>query len=89
MEKLKDQVNELREKEEEAPVVLDADITAFTEHYREVLAELRARERQLLQGEGSRGPSWAALGRRWAGLLLIKDVWLLLVEDAGQSCFWS
>ncbi|KAG5833363.1 hypothetical protein ANANG_G00275150 [Anguilla anguilla] len=44
VEKLKDQLNELREKEEGAPVVLDADITAFTEHYREVLADLRARD---------------------------------------------
>ncbi|KAJ8256206.1 hypothetical protein COCON_G00200700 [Conger conger] len=56
VERLKEQVNELREKEEAAPVVLDADITAFTQHYREVLAELRARERQLLQVQDSLPP---------------------------------
>ncbi|KAJ8253066.1 hypothetical protein GJAV_G00208740 [Gymnothorax javanicus] len=56
VEQLKDQVKELREKEEEAPVVLDADITAFTEHYKEVLADLRARERQLLQVQESLPP---------------------------------
>ncbi|KAJ8350389.1 hypothetical protein SKAU_G00255190 [Synaphobranchus kaupii] len=56
VEKLKDQVNELREKEEEAPIVLDADITAFTEHYMEVLDDLRARERQLLQVQESLPP---------------------------------
>ncbi|XP_035250610.1 dystrophin isoform X19 [Anguilla anguilla] len=56
VEKLKDQLNELREKEEGAPVVLDADITAFTEHYREVLADLRARERQLLLVQESLPP---------------------------------
>ncbi|KAJ8400755.1 hypothetical protein AAFF_G00391090 [Aldrovandia affinis] len=51
VDQLKDQVDELREKEEDAPVVLDADITDFTEHYKKVLADLRARERQLQQGK--------------------------------------
>ncbi|KAM3857230.1 dystrophin [Diretmus argenteus] len=36
-----------KEGEEDPPAFLDADITAFKEHYEEVLEELRARERQL------------------------------------------
>ncbi|KAG9349621.1 hypothetical protein JZ751_028069, partial [Albula glossodonta] len=56
VDQLKDQLNELREKEGDAPVVLDADINAFTEHYKEVLADLRAREQQLLQVQESLPP---------------------------------
>ncbi|XP_066562465.1 dystrophin isoform X5 [Amia ocellicauda] len=46
VEKLKEQVKELKE-QEEAPMFLDADITAFTDHYNQVLADLQAREQQL------------------------------------------
>ncbi|KAI4901901.1 hypothetical protein NFI96_022255 [Prochilodus magdalenae] len=43
------QLQELREKEE-TPVLFDADITAFQEHYHQVLADLKAREKQLVLG---------------------------------------
>ncbi|XP_067116720.1 dystrophin isoform X2 [Osmerus mordax] len=46
VELLQEQLKELRDKEN-APVFFDADISAFTEHYDQVLEDLRARERQL------------------------------------------
>ncbi|XP_070711943.1 dystrophin [Pempheris klunzingeri] len=47
---LEQQLNELKEEKEaegDPSVFLDADISAFKEHYHQVLEDLRARERQL------------------------------------------
>uniref|UniRef100_A0A9J8C3C1 Dystrophin n=1 Tax=Cyprinus carpio carpio TaxID=630221 RepID=A0A9J8C3C1_CYPCA len=46
VDKLHEQLQELQRKEE-TPVLFDADISAFQEHYHHVLEDLRARERQL------------------------------------------
>uniref|UniRef100_A0A8C1XSA6 Dystrophin n=1 Tax=Cyprinus carpio TaxID=7962 RepID=A0A8C1XSA6_CYPCA len=46
VDKLHEQLQELQQKEE-TPVLFDADISAFQEHYQHVLEDLRARERQL------------------------------------------
>uniref|UniRef100_A0A8C1XAQ3 Dystrophin n=1 Tax=Cyprinus carpio TaxID=7962 RepID=A0A8C1XAQ3_CYPCA len=51
VDKLHEQLQELQRKEE-TPVLFDADISAFQEHYHHVLEDLRARERQLVLGEG-------------------------------------
>lgn len=51
VDKLHEQLQELRQKEE-TPVLFDADISAYQEHYHQVLEDLRARERQLVLGEG-------------------------------------
>uniref|UniRef100_A0A8B9K382 Dystrophin n=1 Tax=Astyanax mexicanus TaxID=7994 RepID=A0A8B9K382_ASTMX len=48
--KLHEQLQELQEKEE-TPVLFDADITALQEHYHKVLADLKAREKQLVLGK--------------------------------------
>lgn len=51
---LEKRLNELKgEKrcEEDPSAFLDADITAFKEHYSKVLEDLRTRERQLQLGE--------------------------------------
>uniref|UniRef100_A0A671Z332 Dystrophin n=1 Tax=Sparus aurata TaxID=8175 RepID=A0A671Z332_SPAAU len=51
---LEKRLNELREEkegEEDPSAFLDADISAFKEHYHKVLEDLRARERQLQLGE--------------------------------------
>lgn len=51
---LERRLNELKEEkegEEDPSAFLDADITAFKEHYHKVLEDLRARERQLQLGE--------------------------------------
>lgn len=50
VEKLHEQLQDLRQKEE-TQVLFDADISAFQEHYHQVLEDLRARERQLVLGE--------------------------------------
>lgn len=50
MKHLHEQLQELREKEEKQ-VLFDADTAAFQEHYQSVLADLRAREKQLVLGE--------------------------------------
>uniref|UniRef100_A0A672L0X9 Dystrophin n=1 Tax=Sinocyclocheilus grahami TaxID=75366 RepID=A0A672L0X9_SINGR len=50
VDKLHEQLQELQQKEE-TPVLFDADISAFQEHYHHVLEDLRARERQLVLGE--------------------------------------
>lgn len=50
VEHLHEQLQDLREKEE-TPMVFDADIAAFQERYQKILAELRAREKQLVLGE--------------------------------------
>ncbi|XP_078147159.1 dystrophin isoform X1 [Centroberyx gerrardi] len=47
LEKRLKELKEEKEGEEDPSAFLDADITAFKEHYEEVLEELRARERQL------------------------------------------
>lgn len=55
---LEKRLNELRgekEGEEDPSAFLDADISAFKEHYHKVLEDLRARERQLQLGEGRDG----------------------------------
>lgn len=51
---LEKRLNELKgekDGEEDPSAFLDADINAFKEHYRKVLEDLRARERQLQLGE--------------------------------------
>ncbi|XP_062236415.1 dystrophin isoform X4 [Platichthys flesus] len=47
LEKQLQELKEEKEGEEDPSVFLDADISAFKEHYQEVLENLRARERQL------------------------------------------
>lgn len=47
---LHEKLEELREKEE-TEMVFDADIAAFQDHYHSVLADLKAREKQLVLGE--------------------------------------
>ena len=51
LEKQLRELKEEKEGEEDPSVFLDADISAFKEHYQEVLENLRARERQLQLGE--------------------------------------
>uniref|UniRef100_A0A671RXM4 Dystrophin-like n=1 Tax=Sinocyclocheilus anshuiensis TaxID=1608454 RepID=A0A671RXM4_9TELE len=46
VDKLHEQLQELQQKEE-TPILFDADISAFQEHYHHVFEDLRARERQL------------------------------------------
>ncbi|KAL1021783.1 hypothetical protein UPYG_G00017880 [Umbra pygmaea] len=53
---LKRQLKELRE-QENAPVYFDEDIADFTEHYQQVLDDLRARERQLVLVQESLPPA--------------------------------
>lgn len=50
VERLHEQLQDLKEKEE-TQMVFDADITAFQERYQNILAELKAREKQLVLGE--------------------------------------
>ncbi|KAK5847636.1 hypothetical protein PBY51_016746 [Eleginops maclovinus] len=47
LEKHLKELKEEKEGDEDPPAFLDADISAFKEHYRQVLEDLRARERQL------------------------------------------
>ena len=47
LEKRLTELKEEKEGEEDPSAFLDADISAFKEHYHEVLEDLRARERQL------------------------------------------
>lgn len=56
VELLETRLKELKEEKEgeEEPAFLDADISAFKEHYKKVLEDLRARERQLQLGETGR-----------------------------------
>ncbi|XP_022530476.2 dystrophin isoform X3 [Astyanax mexicanus] len=54
--KLHEQLQELQEKEE-TPVLFDADITALQEHYHKVLADLKAREKQLVLVQSSLPPA--------------------------------
>ncbi|XP_036418349.1 dystrophin isoform X3 [Colossoma macropomum] len=53
---LQKQLQELREKEE-TPVIFDADITAFQDHYHQVLTDLKAREEQLVLVQSSLPPA--------------------------------
>ncbi|XP_075630661.1 dystrophin isoform X5 [Balearica regulorum gibbericeps] len=46
IERLKAQSQELKEKEQ-GPVFLDADLAAFTSHFKQILADMQAREKQL------------------------------------------
>uniref|UniRef100_A0A8B9F969 Dystrophin n=1 Tax=Amazona collaria TaxID=241587 RepID=A0A8B9F969_9PSIT len=46
IERLKAQSQALKEKEQ-GPVFLDADLAAFTSHYKKILADMHAREKQL------------------------------------------
>ncbi|XP_061855821.1 dystrophin isoform X2 [Colius striatus] len=46
IERLKAQSQALKEKEQ-GPVFLDADLTAFTNHFKQILADMHAREKQL------------------------------------------
>lgn len=50
VKQLHEQLLELKEKEE-TQVLFDADIAAFQDHYQDVLADLKAREKQLVLGE--------------------------------------
>ncbi|XP_051994210.1 dystrophin-like isoform X1 [Xyrauchen texanus] len=56
VEKLHEQLQKLREKEE-TPVLFDADISAFQEHYHQVLEDLRAWEQQLILVQSSLPPA--------------------------------
>ncbi|KAI5090181.1 dystrophin isoform 1, partial [Silurus meridionalis] len=53
---LPEQLQELKENEE-TQVLLDADIVAFQDHYRNVLADLKAREKQLVLVQTSLPPA--------------------------------
>lgn len=46
IERLKAQSQMLKEKEQ-GPVFLDADLAAFTSHFKQILADMNAREKQL------------------------------------------
>lgn len=50
LEKQLKELKEEKEGEEDPSAFLDADISAFKEHYQKVLEDLRARERQLQLG---------------------------------------
>ncbi|XP_076838749.1 dystrophin isoform X3 [Brachyhypopomus gauderio] len=56
VQQLQQQLGELREKEE-TPVLFDADISAFQEHYQKVLEDLKAREKQLVLVQSSLPPA--------------------------------
>lgn len=51
LEKQLKELKKEKEGEEDPSTFLDADISAFKEHYQKVLDDLRARERQLQLGE--------------------------------------
>lgn len=46
IERLKAQNQALKEKEQ-GPVFLDVDLAAFTSHFKQILADMQAREKQL------------------------------------------
>lgn len=46
IERLKAQSQALKEKEQ-APLFLDADLAAFTSHFKQIFADMHAREKQL------------------------------------------
>lgn len=51
LEKQLKELKEEKEGEDDPSAFLDADISAFKEHYQKVLEDLRARERQLQLGK--------------------------------------
>ncbi|XP_051982361.1 dystrophin isoform X4 [Xyrauchen texanus] len=74
VEKLHEQLQELRQKEE-TPVLFDADISAFQEHYHHVLEDLRARERQLVLVQSSLPPA------RYKEIMAALLAWLQQCEN--------
>lgn len=52
IERLKAQSRALKEKEG-SPVFLDADLAAFTSHFKQILADMHTREKQLQTSEYS------------------------------------
>ncbi|KAK7166628.1 hypothetical protein R3I93_006395 [Phoxinus phoxinus] len=74
VDKLHEQLQELRQKEE-TPVLFDADISAFQEHYHQVLEDLRARERQLVLVQSSLPPA------RYKDVMAALLAWLQQCEN--------
>ncbi|ROL45472.1 Dystrophin, partial [Anabarilius grahami] len=74
VDKLHEQLQELRQKEE-TPVLFDADISAFQEHYHKVLEDLRARERQLVLVQSSLPPA------RYKDVMAALLAWLQQCEN--------
>lgn len=52
IERLKAKSQALKEKEQ-GPVYLDADLAAFTSHFKQILADMCAREKQLQTSKSS------------------------------------
>uniref|UniRef100_A0A8C1LAM7 Dystrophin n=1 Tax=Cyprinus carpio TaxID=7962 RepID=A0A8C1LAM7_CYPCA len=74
VDKLHEQLQELQRKEE-TPVLFDADISAFQEHYHHVLEDLRARERQLVLVQSSLPPA------RYKDVMAALLAWLQQCEN--------
>uniref|UniRef100_A0A8C1ZJ30 Dystrophin n=1 Tax=Cyprinus carpio TaxID=7962 RepID=A0A8C1ZJ30_CYPCA len=74
VDKLHEQLQELQQKEE-TPVLFDADISAFQEHYQHVLEDLRARERQLVLVQSSLPPA------RYKDVMAALLAWLQQCEN--------
>ncbi|KAK3510935.1 hypothetical protein QTP70_027830, partial [Hemibagrus guttatus] len=74
VEHLHEQLLELKEKEE-TQVLFDADIAAFQDHYQNVLADLKARENQLVLVQTSLPPT------RYKDVMSTLMVWLQQCED--------
>ncbi|XP_043091945.1 dystrophin isoform X2 [Puntigrus tetrazona] len=74
VDKLHEQLEELQQKEE-TPVLFDADISAFQEHYHHVLEDLRARERQLVLVQSSLPPA------RYKDVMAALLAWLQQCEN--------
>ncbi|XP_053333050.1 dystrophin isoform X2 [Clarias gariepinus] len=74
MKHLHEQLQELREKEEKQ-VLFDADTAAFQEHYQSVLADLRAREKQLVLVQTSLPPA------HYKDVMATLMAWLQQCED--------
>ncbi|XP_073722267.1 dystrophin isoform X1 [Misgurnus anguillicaudatus] len=74
VEKLHEQLQDLRENEE-TPVLFDADISSFQEHYHHVLEDLRARERQLVLVQSSLPPA------RYKDVMAALLAWLQQCEN--------
>ncbi|XP_016129904.1 dystrophin-like [Sinocyclocheilus grahami] len=74
VDKLHEQLQELQQKEE-TPVLFDADISAFQEHYHHVLEDLRARERQLVLVQSSLPPA------RYKDVMAALLAWLQQCEN--------
>ncbi|XP_017313017.1 dystrophin isoform X2 [Ictalurus punctatus] len=74
VEHLREQLRELREKEE-TQVLFDADIAAFQDHYQNVLADLKAREKQLVLIQTSLPPT------RYKEVMAALMAWMQQCED--------